>query len=300
MKLISVTPLLLWSLLMMTATVAQADVVVDSTLAEGKQYGLYIGSADGTLLEYIGQNSTDAKGGALNSKYSWNLPETWSSSCDDLGEGLYLYLVAWDGLGKSGTLRGGPQNWFGELTVKLSDQSEVTLAANATDWLYCWGASETAGPGNGNAYGNRSLGLEELCSQIGRIYSGERGLQWHSGLFEKPEGDSSAGFQSYDKDTKFIGPVAPESATSKTDTNYVVFRSAKSVAPPADPPVVPEPVSIVIWTLLGAGWAGLAWRRRAGRKVPEWTEGVPTIHKGSRWSDENRQAILKMIERKKD
>jgi hypothetical protein len=55
------------------------------------------------------------------------------------------------------------------------------------------------------------------------------------------------------------------------------------VAPEAS--AVPEPATIVIWSLLAAGTglgAGLSRRRRTGR----------------RWSPENRQAILRMIESK--
>jgi hypothetical protein len=47
---------------------------------------------------------------------------------------------------------------------------------------------------------------------------------------------------------------------------------------------VPEPATIIIWSLLGAGWAGLAVvRRRMGSRQP--------------WSPEARTAIVAMIER---
>ncbi len=52
-------------------------------------------------------------------------------------------------------------------------------------------------------------------------------------------------------------------------------------------PIVPEPATIVIWSLLGAGsWLGMrVWRRRTA------SAGRP------RWSDENRQAIRAIIAR---
>jgi hypothetical protein len=46
---------------------------------------------------------------------------------------------------------------------------------------------------------------------------------------------------------------------------------------------VPEPLSVVVWTVLGAGAGGMALRRRRG---------------ATRWSTENRQAIMGMIESK--
>jgi hypothetical protein len=46
---------------------------------------------------------------------------------------------------------------------------------------------------------------------------------------------------------------------------------------------IPEPASLAVWTLLGAGAAGMALRRRRS---------------GGRWSAENRQAIHAMIESK--
>jgi hypothetical protein len=50
--------------------------------------------------------------------------------------------------------------------------------------------------------------------------------------------------------------------------------------------VVPEPASLLIWTVVGAGAAGMALMNRRRRRS------------GARWSTENRQAILGMIDSK--
>jgi hypothetical protein len=57
-----------------------------------------------------------------------------------------------------------------------------------------------------------------------------------------------------------------------------IFNTAGSL------PDVPEPASIAIWALIGGmGAAGVAMKRRKNRH--------------GRWSDENRQAIMSIIER---
>ena len=45
---------------------------------------------------------------------------------------------------------------------------------------------------------------------------------------------------------------------------------------------IPEPASLIIWSLLGAGFAGGAMARRRRRRAP--------------WSDENRQAIRRIVD----
>lgn len=139
--------------------------------------------------------------------------------------------------------------------------------ADATDWLYYWENCEGS-PFFEYENGNQAGDWQETAS-------------WWSS-------------HKIGKDAKFIWPPYPQIVDPGTDDSGTI-HSVGSVAPS----IVPEPVSIVIWTLLGAAWAGLAWHRRPGQKSPEWAEGSPTIQKGNRWSKESRRAILKVIERKK-
>jgi len=63
----------------------------------------------------------------------------------------------------------------------------------------------------------------------------------------------------------------------------VHFQYGTSLSEPSiegDPPAVPEPGSLVVWTLLGAAATAAAYRKRKKRR---------------RWSDANRQAIYKVI-----
>lgn len=59
---------------------------------------------------------------------------------------------------------------------------------------------------------------------------------------------------------------------------------------------MPEPVSMIVWAILGAAWAGLAWHRRPIHRGSQWTGQFP-IEEGTRWSRENRQAILEVIKK---
>ncbi len=59
---------------------------------------------------------------------------------------------------------------------------------------------------------------------------------------------------------------------------------------------MPEPVSMIVWAILGAAWAGLAWHRRPIHRGPQWTGQFP-LEEGTRWTKENRQAILDVIKR---
>ena len=58
---------------------------------------------------------------------------------------------------------------------------------------------------------------------------------------------------------------------------------------------MPEPFSLAVWAILGAAWAGLAWHRRPSHR-PSRDQGVD-FEEGSRWNDQNRQAILQVIKK---
>jgi len=76
---------------------------------------------------------------------------------------------------------------------------------------------------------------------------------------------------------------------NKTTGNYNPYYGAALDSVSVDP--IPEPVSLIIWSLFGLGTMfGLrVWRRR-GIAVPATPTRQP-------WSDESRMAIHQMIER---
>ena len=61
--------------------------------------------------------------------------------------------------------------------------------------------------------------------------------------------------------------------------------------------IIPEPASVVVWSLLGALGFGLGWWRR-GRRMAV-VEGTDAGLSPGRmpWSDQNRAAILEIISR---
>ncbi|HYW81565.1 MAG TPA: hypothetical protein VE890_18415 [Thermoguttaceae bacterium] len=63
--------------------------------------------------------------------------------------------------------------------------------------------------------------------------------------------------------------------------------------------VMPEPATLAIWSLIGLAFAGAgAWRRRSGSA--DWSEGSRQTTRQparQRWSDENRAAILDIVQR---
>lgn len=60
---------------------------------------------------------------------------------------------------------------------------------------------------------------------------------------------------------------------------------------------VPEPASIIVWSLLGVAWAGLCvWRRRRRGGV-EFTDAASGPAGRAPWPEENRIAVRQIIER---
>jgi hypothetical protein len=61
---------------------------------------------------------------------------------------------------------------------------------------------------------------------------------------------------------------------------------------------MPEPLSLAVWAMLGAAWAGLAWHRRPSHRRFQ-CDGID-IEEGTRWDDRNRKAILQVIKKNRD
>ncbi|MFN0066406.1 MAG: hypothetical protein ACKVYV_02110 [Limisphaerales bacterium] len=102
-----------------------------ATITADNHYQFYTGSADGSVLNFIGRNETGSAGSP--GTYNWSLPETWPIT---VGAGDFLYLVSWD---DERTAEG----WLGEFTLPGG-----TLLSNTTGWEYV--AGSTADPGSGS------------------------------------------------------------------------------------------------------------------------------------------------------
>ena len=60
------------------------------------------------------------------------------------------------------------------------------------------------------------------------------------------------------------------------------------------PTAIPEPASVIVWSLLGIGWAGLCvWRRRGKPRLTGGAGGASPPP----WSNETKAAIVSIIER---
>jgi hypothetical protein len=181
---------------------------VTATITADNHYGLFSGEADGSKLTLLGWNEPGLEGDP--GPFNWSLPETWNFS---VGEGDYLYVVAWDD--------GGPQMWSGQFT--LSDGS--TVYSDTASWVY----TVASGP-NPTASGSRPS-VETVMSDIASA-------EWSVPAASAPYGSGpwfaipglSPGAQLLWHDT--LG------SDSSSDSHYVVFRTGVPLVPdvPNAPP----------------------------------------------------------------
>jgi len=90
---------------------------------------------------------------------------------------------------------------------------------------------------------------------------------------------------------EWLGTAAPMADATSSDLSLASIASFHHV--------MPEPATLAIWSLIGLAFAGAgAWRRRSGSA--DWSEGSRQTTRQparQRWSDENRAAILDVIQR---
>ena len=111
----------------MTGTAA-TESSVTATLTADNHYGLYVGSADGSALDFIGRNEVGFNGSP--GAYNWSLPETWTF---EPGVGDRIYVLAWDD--------GGPQSWIGQFDLP----GGVTLYSGMDNWEFSVGSGSNPG-----------------------------------------------------------------------------------------------------------------------------------------------------------
>ena len=89
----------------------------------------------------------------------------------------------------------------------------------------------------------------------------------------------------YDFDAQWNAVDRLEFSETGEDRRFVIDNIELDAA-------VPEPASVIVWSLLGMGWAGLCvWRRRGKPRLTGGAAGPQP------WSDETKAAIVSIIER---
>lgn len=195
-----------------------------ATLTSDNHYGLFLGNASGSNLQFIGRNEFGNAGSP--GAYNWSLPETYQFNASP---GDYLYVLAWDD--------GGPQAWIGSFSTPAG-----ALTTNSTDWVAKY--TTTGNPGvNGNVPANAAV-----VSLIGAGSWGAVNAQAAngSGPWGAIPGVGSANFIWHDT----------LSNGSASDGGYALFRSANAIMAP-----IPEPETYAM-LLAGLGLIGTMARRR--------------------------------------
>ena len=209
------------------ATQARADVIT-ATLTADNHYGLYVGNADGSSINFIGRNE---KGDGGNpGDYNWSLPETFTFAAN---AGSYVYVLAW-------TDDNAPRSWIGQFT----SSNGGSLFSNLTQWQYTVGS----GP---------NPGRDGDVPALGTVKSDIAKASWSTPLAAVDHNDSAiwGTIPGISPDAKFIWSDTVD-GDSPTDDNYVIFRAVA-------PAPVPVPPSLF---LLAPGLLGLMGiKRRLGR-----------------------------------
>lgn len=218
---------LILGLLLAAGVISQASAALpntSATLTADNHYGLFLGNASGSNLQFIGRNEF-GNGGSPGS-FNWSLPETYQFNASP---GDYLYVLAWDD--------GGPQAWIGSFNTPAG-----ALTTNTTDWVVKY--TTTGNPGvNGNVPSNATV-----ASLIGAG-------SWSAVNAQAANGSGPWGTIAGVGAAKFIWHDTL-SDNSSSDHGFALFRSANAIMAP-----VPEPETYAM-LLAGLGLMGAVARRR--------------------------------------
>jgi autotransporter-associated beta strand protein len=183
---------------------------VSSTITADNFFAVYVGSADGSNLRFIGRDT----------KTDWTTPESFSflvSGSD------YIFLLAWEDWTPSYG-DGGPQMLIGEFTRP----DGTKLGTNTTDWKCA------AGPTNG-CPGGLSVAAPAVSSVQSVITTANSGLSWQTPAVQSMRISSpwgSAISAAFTDAAKYIWSDTFDSVSiSNTQNTYILFRSAQPVLP---------------------------------------------------------------------
>jgi len=186
----------------------------------------------------------------------------------------------------------------------------TTSNSSSRKWLFqtdAWGGDSTYVWSDTDGAWRKRLGWtlpNDAWHHVALTYDGTNLRSYMDGT---PNGTYGVGspFPAFTGALYLGGWLAGGSGFTGSLDDVVIFNSVEDIRSimdgthpemnPAPQPVIPEPATIAVWTLLGLCWAGLrVWRRRRKGGPIELTNAEPARRP---WTHENRVAIRRMLDR---
>ncbi len=171
---------------------------------------------------------------------------------------------------------GNPAGFLAQLTGPVASDTDPDTMLTSGAWSYA------VDPGKGSGDVNwSSLTWSQAFTQA---YEGANAYNGGSNIWSSVAGkltgiSGDAQWIWGDKNGVDLGP-----ANNPDPENWLFIRTTITIGAEPATTIIPEPATMIVWSLLGASWLGIrVWRRGrgpAGRQP---------------WSPENRQAIYDII-----